>query len=171
MTHRSNVMSLPYVNADEWDDDTRAVRIGTLATIALIAVFWLLPAIAPVFEIKMVYYELSGTWPTANPLRPLRYVGGAVGGFVTAYLTQGHWEDGLVNALRAAFYALAVLYVLLALSFLGSSLYYYGTLPVIQALLSPVIFGFAVAITTVLGGAVTSVLGHEARQVLSGRGQ
>jgi hypothetical protein len=57
------------------------------------------------------------------------------------------------------------------LSFLGTSLYYYGTLPVIQALLSPVILGFAVAITTVVGGAVASVLDHEARRVLSDRGQ
>lgn len=57
------------------------------------------------------------------------------------------------------------------LSFLGTSLYYYGTLPVIQALLSPVILGFAIAITTVVGGAVASVLDHEARQVLSDRGQ
>jgi hypothetical protein len=171
MAHGPNVMSRPYPDIGEWDDDTRAVRLGTLATIALVAFFWLLPSVLPVLEVKTVYYELSGTWPASNPLRPLRYVGGAIGGFVTAYLTQGRWEDGLVNTLRAAVHALGVLYVVVGLSFLGTSLYYYGTLPVIQALLSPVILGFAVAITTVVGGAVASVLDHEARQVLSDRGQ
>ena len=132
-----------------------------------IAFLWLLPSIVPVFEVKTVYYELTGTWPTSDPLRPMRYAGGAVGGFVTAYLTDGRWEDGLMNTLRAAFVTLGMLYVVLILSFLGTSLYYYGTLQVIQAVLSPIIFGFVVAVVTVAGGFATSMLGHEARQTLS----
>jgi len=72
MAHGPNVMSLPYPDIGEWDDDTRAVRLGTLATIAFVAFFWLLPSVLPVLEVKTVYYELSGTWPVSNPLRPLR---------------------------------------------------------------------------------------------------
>lgn len=94
--------------------DRLPIVAGAVTTLVATAVFFVIPALIAVSELRQVAFELSGDVITGNPLLNLRLFGGLAGGFVAGYTTGSRWVLNARNGVLAVVYGLLTLYVLFA---------------------------------------------------------
>jgi hypothetical protein len=140
--------------------DRRVVAIGAVATIAFTGFFLLLPSLVPLEHVRRIYLNLTGERLFGNPFLPLRFAGGPVAGFLTAYLTDRRWLHRVTNALKAIVYGTVGLYFLFVFYSLAKSALGGGTVPLLRMILFPLIVGLPIGLTSVVGGFFGALFGH-----------
>jgi hypothetical protein len=161
-------MSRSYEDILNRDGDRLAVGVGVVATMVFAVFFLFLPFLVPLETLKQAYFEATGNWVFGNPFNDLRLFGGLVAGFVTGYLTKGRWYRSVTNGVKAVGYGVVALYCLVVLYYLYKAVTVWGTIPLFQMIINPLILGLPIGIAYVFGGFFGSLVGHGVRDLLKG---
>jgi len=141
-------------------ENRRWVVFGAASMMVLTGLLTLLPYVLPMEQLKLAYFDLTGDWMFGNPFLQLRFVGGPIVGFVTAYVSNGRWYDRLKVVTKAVVFGLVALYGLAIGYFLLRSVLVWDAYPVYQIVVFPLIVGLPLAIVSVFGGLLSGVFGY-----------
>ena len=144
--------------------DRRAVQIGAIVTAIATIVLFVIPELLleEMDAFKLWYWEQTGRRiDRDNPLGPVRFLGGALGGAVAGYRTSALGSGG-VNGAKAAVYGLAIMVVIVFVGLSGVYVYLGGPrhTPWIFNAVVPTLYALLLAAPHLIGGALAGAAAY-----------
>lgn len=171
---KANAVSRDRYQVDDLDrckrQDRRAIIFGTIVTAVGALIFFVLPELfqEEVEAFKLWYWEQTGRRiERDNPLGPLRFGGGVLGGAIAGWYTSEIGSGG-VNGAKAAIYGIGLMIVLVFTGMSGAYLYLGGVqeTPFLFAATLPVLYALFLLPPHLIGGAIAGTISYRLRQRL-----
>lgn len=155
-----------------------AIIIGAGMTLIATAVFFILPDVVPLQQLKMLFLETTGGWLYGNPFRQLRFLGPAVGGFTAGYLAvdiNGYptWMTSMKYGAIAAATGVGLLYLahaaLIAVQYVSTIIRdpaINASIPhILDIFMAPLFFALPLIPIGLFEGLIAGMLGNSIRRV------